>query len=212
VLGPLGAFVVLNVVAMTLEASDRWLPPQAGADVASARDATLGRVASALVGAPTEVWCWSRADWRARTDELTRAYYRGQHGRSPYGPWSAFAVVRRREIHLSPEVCAELHRLARERVPLAEAEWPDALAWSVLAFAHEAFHVVGVMDEAAAECYGMQSIARAARLLGRSPAEGRALTLRYRELWRPGLPASYRSKECRSGGLLDLDRNRSSWP
>ena len=58
----------------------------------------------------------------------------------------------------------------------------------------------------------MQSIARTARPLGRSAAEGRWLALRYLEQWRSRLPASYRLRECRTGGRLDLDPDRAAWP
>jgi hypothetical protein len=208
-----GAVVVLYVLVVTFAPSDSSLPADAGAAVASGRDANLGRVASAIVGSKAKVWCWSQADWREKTAELTREYHaRGHAGRSPYGPWSAFATPDRGQIHLSPEVCAALRRLADERAPVSDSEWRDAQAWAVAALAHEAYHVVGVTDEAVAECYGMQSIARTVRLLGRSDAEGRELTRRYLKRWRPGLPPSYRSNECRGDGVLDLEPDRASWP
>jgi len=209
-----GAFLLLNaVVLVAFKPPDRALPAGAGADVRSGRDLYLGHVASAVTGSTAEVWCWSRADWEEKTARLTREYYaRGQVGRSPYGPWSAFATPRRNEIHLSPQVCAELRDLADSRVSVADARWPDAWAWAVAALAHEAYHVAGVSDEATAECYGMQSITRTARQLGRSAADGRELTVRYLKRWRPGLPSAYRSSECRSNGRLDLDPGRASWP
>ena len=209
----LATFLLLNAVAAVWPPSDSPLPTAAGTTVESGRDASLSRAASALVEAKVEVWCWSLADWREKTVRLTRRYRAlGQGGPSPFGPWSAFAWRHLNQVHLSPQVCDELHRLAEEPVRLAEAEWPDALAWAVSALAHEAHHVRGVVEEAEAECFGMQSITRTARLLGRSNAEGRSLTLRYLERWRPGLPASYRSPECRSDGLLDLDPDRATWP
>jgi hypothetical protein len=212
----LATALVLYVVAMAVPSpSANSLPSAAGTAVKSGRDAALARVADALVegNVNVEVWCWSPADWREKTtrlNSLDRA--RGHGGPSRYGAWSAYATPSRNQIHLSPEVCAELRRLAAEPVPLAEAKWPDALAWAVFVLAHEAFHAMGVHDEADAECLGMQSITVTARLLGRSEAEGRSLTLRYLERWRSTLPAAYRSPECRNNGLLDLDLDRAAWP
>jgi hypothetical protein len=204
---------VLSVIGLDRRSARPFLPASAGRAVESGLDQELGRVASKLVGLRVQVRCWSPKDWRAQTAALTRGYVAlGHRGPSPYGPWSAFASPELSWIHLSPEVCAELRRLARERIPLARAEWPDALAWAVAALAHEAYHVAGIRDEAVAECYGMQSIARAARLLGRSDADARSLTFRYLKVWRSGLPSSYRSPECRSGGLLDLDPDSREWP
>jgi hypothetical protein len=52
--------------------------------------------------------------------------------------------------------------------------------------AHEAMHMAGLMREDTAECAAVQRDARAARLLGASPADARALALAY---WRTVYPA-----------------------
>jgi hypothetical protein len=112
-------------------------------------------------------------------------------------------------VHLSPEVCAELAKLAAGAPIGREA---DALAWSVAALAHEAQHVRGLRDEAVTDCYGMQTIEGAALTLSRNVDEGRALAKRYWRRWQPWLDEPWRSDECRNGGALDLNPTRAAWP
>jgi hypothetical protein len=52
----------------------------------------------------------------------------------------------------------------------------------------------------------MQSLARAAALLGRTKAEGRYLARRYWNGWYQWHDPVYRSRDCRNNGRLDL------WP
>ena len=73
-------------------------------------------------------------------------------------------------------------------------------------------HVSGIRDEAKAECEGMQTIAKAAVLLGRPPAEARYLAVLYARHWYPGWPPRYRSPECHDGGRLDLRLSVNVWP
>ena len=73
---------------------------------------------------------------------------------------------------ISPEICTELTTLAESHTRVWRDEWPDALARSVGSLAHEAAHVSGIRDEAKADCYGLQWIVRAARMLARTHAEG----------------------------------------
>jgi hypothetical protein len=73
-------------------------------------------------------------------------------------------------------------------------------------------HVSGIRDEATAECEGMQTIAKAAVLLGRPVAEGRYLTVVYARHWYRWWPSRYRSPECHDGGRLDLRPAANVWP
>src|SRR5919202_5307403 len=84
-----------------------------------------------------------------------------------------------REALLAARVCSTLHRLWEGRRPsLACTEvghgqcGQEVLepAWAASALAHESYHLGGVRNEAAAECYGLQSTALVARRLPASPA------------------------------------------
>jgi len=118
-------------------------------------------------------------------------------------------VIHEDRIDLSPSVCRTLARVRRGHASLRE----EAGAISVLA--HESQHMVGadgIEDEAKTECYGMQRLAHAARLLGVSPAAAKRLPVVYFRVGYPELPASYRTKECRDGGKLDLHPDDSRFP
>jgi len=126
-----------------------------------------------------------------------------------------------REALLAPQVCGTLERLWRRGGPsLACTELGGgecgkdvvALAWATSALAHESFHLRGVRDEAAAECYGLQSTAFTARALGAPPAY--AARLAEYTFWnvRPPVDYGYFSSECRDGGKLDLRPQTSRWP
>ncbi len=169
-------------------------------------DPRLTHVVSVLAGVGAEVRCWSRADWKRRTSELERRWG------VVLGPWRAYTSPDRSAVHLSPEVCAKLTQLAEDRKPILRAQPVDALSWSLETLAHEAQHVSGVGNEALAQCYGVQSTARAARLLGRSASEGRYLATVYWKRWYVWFPPRYRARECRNGGRLDLHPDSDLWP
>jgi hypothetical protein len=107
---------------------------------------------------------------------------------------------------LDRAICTSLARLARgDRIGLE----PGALA--VEALAHEAYHLAGVQDEAATQCYALQAMRFVAARLGVSgevaDAYVGAATERY-----PRLPETYRSVECREGGALDLHPETGVFP
>jgi hypothetical protein len=97
-------------------------------------------------------------------------------------------------------------------VPVWSASSPEALAWSVQALAHESVHVSGFLNEAAAECYGMQRIVDLASRLGRTSSEGRYLSELFWKGFYPWDRPTYRSVECRNGGALDLRPQAKIWP
>jgi hypothetical protein len=78
--------------------------------------------------------------------------------------------------------------------------------------AHEAFHLAGVRDEAAAECYAVQTVDFVTERLGATTAQGSIVAT-----WAAGTsarthPAEYHSQECRRGGALDLEPGTTAWP
>jgi hypothetical protein len=176
-------------------------------EVESGIDSRLGHAAAGLSGVDVAVWCWSSEDWKKRTAGLARRYKMER-----LGPWRAYTAVNRSAIHLSPEICAGLRSLAEPEVPIPDDGPRDRRAWSLFGLAHEAYHALGISDEAVATCYGMQSMEKAARLLGRSAAEGRRLAMLFSKHWYPGLGSEYRLDGCRNGGELDLHPETDVWP
>jgi len=85
-------------------------------------------------------------------------------------------------------------------------------AMGVHTLAHEAMHLQGVINEAKAECYGLQQVPRVAERLGATPEQAHALAVfSYRAIY-PQLPNAYRSPDCVPGGALDLSRDTPAWP
>jgi hypothetical protein len=82
---------------------------------------------------------------------------------------------------------------------------------AVEALAHEAYHLAGVRDEAATQCYALQAMRFVAERLGVPGDVGdayvAAAVVRY-----PRLPDAYRSYECREGGNLDLHPETGVFP
>ena len=183
------------------------LPKSAPSETASYSDPLYGRAVSTLSGRSVAVWCWSHADWRA-----IRAGHKARWPNAPeLLPWSAYTRVQDPSVHLSPEVCAELARLVSYPHPVWEAVDVDAMAWSAHVLAHEAVHARGILNEAVAECRGLQTVAKAVVRLGRSKQEAAYLTAAYWKHLYFTLADDYRSPECHDGGRLDL-RARAQWP
>jgi hypothetical protein len=164
-------------------------------------DARLAHVVAVIAGIGADVRCWSTADWRSHAPAGLRQ------------PWRAYTIgTPVLTVNLAPALCTELTRLARLRVPVWGDGFPDALALAVGALAHESMHVSGIRDEAKAGCEGMQTIAKAAVLLGRPLAEARYLAVLYERHWYPWWPPRYHSPECHNGGRLDLRPDTNVWP
>jgi hypothetical protein len=182
------------------------LPVIQGPSGESRIEPRFGRAAAIVAGLGTEVRCWSVADWQKRQADWGN--WRGQS----LGPWGAYMNRGTYRVHLSPSICATLARLVYEDVHVRKDPWPEQLAWSVGALAHEAQHVRGVLNEIKAECYGVQSIGATVEALGRTSEEGRYLASLY---WRSTYLArdpQYRSDDCRNGGRLDLHPLTGAWP
>jgi hypothetical protein len=127
-----------------------------------------------------------------------------------------------REALLAPQVCATLRELwvRRDGPSLACTELGHGqcgadvirLAWATSALAHESHHLRGVRNEAAAECYGLQSTAFVTERLGAPRAY--AAQLGTYTFWnvRPPVDGGYFTPDCRDGGPLDLHPASPSWP
>ena len=166
-------------------------------------DARLSGVVGRLADRGAAIYCWSADAW------VEQARLAGGRGTS-WNAYTAFAPLL--TINLSPQVCAELLRLSALRAPLREQTDLDGLAWSVGVLAHESIHVRGYLSETVAQCCGMQAIAKAALLLGRSRPEAELLAAWYWRRLYSRSPAGYSSPECRNGGLLDLRPKTQAWP
>ena len=116
------------------------------------------------------------------------------------------------QVDLSAPLCLELTRLRRLTVLVWDDGEADALAWSVGALAHEAVHASGNRNEVEATCFGMQRIPAAAVALGRTAPEGRHLAEIYWRLWYERHDSSYRSRDCRDAGRLDIRPHSDVWP
>jgi hypothetical protein len=74
-------------------------------------------------------------------------------------------------------------------------------------------HVYGILDEAVAECYGMQLMAYFMYRMGNDPAIAIEAAIDYATaLYETVNPPEYLSPECRPGGDLDLQPERPEWP
>ncbi len=124
------------------------------------------------------------------------------------------------EARLSGDTCSTLRRFLHGGVAglvcLADhggcpREIEEA-AIAVNVLSHEAWHLAGVRDEAATQCYALQTNAETAGRLGASPTDARAIAAYIAREVQPALPPDYRSSNCFDGGELDLHPERSGWP
>jgi hypothetical protein len=124
------------------------------------------------------------------------------------------------EANLSSKTCQTLRRLLHGSVPglgcltrhggcPLEAK-EAAIAVNVLS--HEAWHLAGVQDEAATQCYALQTNADTAMRLGANRDDAQAVATYILRAVQPVLPQEYRTRECFKGGPLDLRPGRDRWP
>lgn len=124
------------------------------------------------------------------------------------------------EAKLSSRTCSRLRALLSGEIagldcltsgPTCPKAVEDA-AVAVNVLSHEAWHLAGVRDEAATQCYALQTNASTAMRLGASADEARAISGFILREVQPALPADYRTRDCTDGGPLDLDPDEPSWP
>jgi hypothetical protein len=99
------------------------------------------------------------------------------------------------------------------RVPIyGECDgWGQTLV-AVHVLAHESMHLAGVVDEADADCLGLQLDAFVAMELGARNAFARQLAMDYWTQYYPEQAPRYRTPMCRDSGSLDLFPGRPGWP
>lgn len=173
------------------------------------RDETaLGRIASVIAGRGVTVEC--AGAFATLTDVSSR------DGSVEFGPDGTPAD----EAKLSGATCARLRSFLAGDVPGLEclaveahcSEEAERAAVAVNVLSHEAWHLRGVRNEAAAQCYALQTNADTALQLGASPDEAAAIASWVDRRVQPALPSEYRTSECRDGGPLDLQPERTAWP
>ena len=120
------------------------------------------------------------------------------------------AVVGGDLAYLTPERCLDLYRLAFE-----DEERSSRTGRAIAVLAHEAWHLQGVSDEGATECYAFQSGVEIGERLGLSASKARRLMRQQlvENSLRGGSSFEYRvPPECRDGGRLDLNPDLARFP
>jgi hypothetical protein len=170
----------------------------------------LGEVASAIAQRSVGVNC--PGFWQKLVD------VRGEDGRVH------FDVAGRPSdaAELSAQTCDRLEDFAATGTkPRFDCLLPDdracdrkvvETARALSTLAHEAYHLAGVRDEAAAECYGIQTAGFVAERLGAATAQGRLVAVWADRTSARTHPVEYHSQECRAGGALDLRPRSPAWP
>jgi hypothetical protein len=164
-------------------------------------DALYSQTATNIAGRVTYAVCWGSTAWRRLTSRTNTP-------RSVYG----FAYHGSFVINLAPRVCRKLEIVAYEgRSPgqplLAE------VAQAVDTVAHETMHAsYSIVNEAKAECYGIQYTAYTAGQLGAGARYSRRLAVSAWRAYAGYRGTEYWSPRCRDGGAWDLNPQSSIWP
>jgi hypothetical protein len=195
----------LLVVVLVLSALAAYLGPYRERQQ---DEAELARIASVIAGRGVNVEC--PGAFASLTDVSSR------DGSVEFRPDGTPAD----EARLSSATCARLRSFLAGGVPGLDCLAVDArcskeaerAAVAVNVLSHEAWHLRGVRDEAAAQCYALQTNADTALRLGASADEAAAIASWVSLRVQPALPAEYRTSECRDGGPLDLHPERTAWP
>jgi hypothetical protein len=214
-----------NEAARSAERSDRTYAISVNRclRVVQAWDASARRLerrlslAARSIAANGSVRCSSPAEWESevKRDNRDSTGYEEQ----------GYVVEGTTTMVLAPHVCFALDLLVRRDAPQVRlrcmqrelrdglAACPPSLAdvaLAIVTLAHEAEHAAGITGEARAECYARQAARGVARDLALPAAQatrvGRYAAQRIRQ------PPEYRSKQCRDGGELDLDRSSTRFP
>jgi hypothetical protein len=153
----------------------------------------LGGAASVLAGARVAVRCQSFGG--AFVDAGPELGYVRWRADGKPEPWT---LIKRDQCrHLAAYARSDKRRPSREQVV------------AVHVLTHEAMHLSGRLNEAAAECAAVQRDAHTARLLGASDAAELAAAY-WRDIY-PLMPDGYRSADCRPGGPLDEGLADAPW-
>jgi tetratricopeptide (TPR) repeat protein len=136
-----------------------------------------------------------------------------KHHRPPRYERAGYVLLGSATIHLSATTCLALERViahpnglgcakaAASPFPTCANSALDSVV-AIATLAHEQQHVDGIANEARAQCYALQKADRAAAALGVPESVGRLVgRFTHRAIEQP---PEYRSRQCRSGGNLDL--------
>jgi len=202
------ALIVPTTLAAVAHYEDKPLPLGIGAVSTSRVEPIFARASASLAGRPAEVRCWSRLDWARINGDFITTGAPGENLDYVEG----FYRPSTRRIHLAPGVCGGLVALRYRHQHPTRGGLELNIALGVETLAHESMHLRGYLDEATAECYAQQLVARTAHSLGATWGYGRRLeALSWRVIY-PGHPDEYLSGECRDGGRLDLDPVSKQFP
>jgi hypothetical protein len=170
----------------------------------------LGEIASVIAGRPVSIRC------PGTLERLTEV--------SPHDGSVAFSADGRPADYadLSGSTCSHLEHF-EERVARHELEClgqqggrcprdVEQTAVAVNVLTHESYHLAGHRSESAVQCYAMQRNAEAARMLGATVEQARAVAAFVYEHVYPALPQEYRTSDCRDGGPYDLHPASPVWP
>jgi hypothetical protein len=220
--------LVVLAVAGPAYAGDAVLPWSGGATRVTTFEANGSRIAGFIARANVSIDCLDPQRWRALG---------GQNGFDPAMTWamtpmhwSAAAERASPEgvSRLSPRTCRLVDafrraptekgsRLCRHGTRLQRPMFGECDDWAAKLLAvhvlgHESVHLAGVVDEATADCLGMQLDAYVAVRLGASRAFARSLAREYWTYYYPSQEPSYRSPSCRDSRALDLFPDLQGWP
>lgn len=202
--GGLDALLGIRRTLPTLSAAQA----EPGGRVVSHVDPLYVKAATAVAGKPVAVRCWSDADWTRLLDETAALEFTTRDSTHEI---LGFTVVGTTLVNLSPTVCSDLD--------LYELSQGGAMPWpgptlgveAPVALTHEAEHARGILGEAQAQCYAIQTVPVTARILGLPPAAARRMAV---TAWHDyaSEPAIYHSPQCRNGGRFDLHPHSPMWP
>ena len=190
----LGGLVVIGALGLILwvvESRTGW--DALGADARTEAEARFSEEASRIAAKPVSIRC----------DESGRYVGAVQHA-------DGVASVGGDLAYLTPERCLELYRLGFEG-EVSASRTGRALA----VLAHEAWHLRGVRDEGATECYALQSGVGLGQRLGLSEATARQM-MRQQLVENAGRgrssPEYLVPPDSHDGGSLDLDPDSTRFP
>ena len=190
-LGGLAVIGALGLILWVVENRTGW--DAVGADARAEAEARFSEEASRIAAKPVSIRC----------DESGRYVGAVQHA-------DGVASVGGELAYLTPERCLELYRLGFEG-EVSGSRTGRALA----VLAHEAWHLRGVRDEGATECYALQSGVELGQRLGLSEDTARQM-MRQQLVENAGRgrssPEYLVPPGCRDGGSLDLDPSSTRFP
>jgi hypothetical protein len=155
---------------------------------------------------PTLTWAMTPMRWNAAADRASP----NDISRLSPRTCSLVDAFRRAPTELGSRLCR--HGTKLRRPVLGECDDWAAKLLAVHVLGHESIHLAGVVDEATADCLGMQLDAYVAERLGATRAFARSLAREYWTYYYPSQEPSYRSPSCRDGRALDLFPDLQGWP